>query len=90
MAKLYRIAGTVTPTLTRSFSCGVTRLSGEVDRLQSALIVSAVRTPIGSFRGSLSLLPATKLGSVAIQAAVQRAEIKPQMVGKLCGVSPLY
>ena len=79
MAKLYRIVGTV-PALTRSFSCSALKLSGEVDRLQAAVIVSAVRTPIASFRGSLSLLPATKLGSVAIQAAVQRAQIKPEMV----------
>ena len=84
MAKMYRIAGTVIPALTRSFSRSATRLSVDIERSQGALIVSAVRTPVGSFRGSLSLLPATKLGSVAIQAAVQRAEIKPQMVYKSC------
>ena len=79
MDKLYRIVGTV-PALARSFSCSAVKFSGEVDRLQGPVIVSAVRTPIGSFRGSLSLLPATKLGSVAIQAAVQRAQIRPEMV----------
>ena len=79
MAKLYRIVGTV-PALTRSFSCSAVKFSDEVVGLQAAVIVSAVRTPIASFRGSLSLLPATKLGSVAIQAAVQRAQIKPEMV----------
>jgi acetyl-CoA C-acetyltransferase len=39
-------------------------------------IVSAVRTPIGSFGGSLKDLSATKLGAIAIKAAVERAGIK--------------
>jgi len=37
--------------------------------------VSAVRTPIGSFRSSLASLPAPKLGAVAIQGAVNKAGI---------------
>ncbi len=40
-----------------------------------AVILSAARTPIGKFQGALSGFPATKLGSIAIQAAVQRAGI---------------
>ncbi|RYD78370.1 MAG: acetyl-CoA C-acyltransferase, partial [Sphingobacteriales bacterium] len=40
-------------------------------------IVSAVRTPIGSFSGSLGGLSATKLGAAAIKEAVNRAGIKP-------------
>ncbi len=39
--------------------------------------MSAVRTPIGSFGGTLSDIPATKLGSVAIKGAVEKAGIKP-------------
>lgn len=39
-------------------------------------IVSAVRTPIGSFGGSLKDIPAPKLGSIAIKGAVERAGIK--------------
>ena len=39
-------------------------------------IVSAVRTPIGSFGGSLKDIPATKLGATAIQAAIDRAGIQ--------------
>jgi len=35
-------------------------------RTQQAVIVSAVRTPIGSFNGVFSAVPATKLGSIAI------------------------
>ena len=40
-------------------------------------IVSAVRTPIGSFSGALASLSATKLGAAAIKEAVNRAGIKP-------------
>ncbi|KFZ10783.1 hypothetical protein V502_07930 [Pseudogymnoascus sp. VKM F-4520 (FW-2644)] len=44
-------------------------------------IVSAVRTPVGSFLGSLSSLSAIQLGSIAIKAAVERVpEIKPEDV----------
>lgn len=43
-------------------------------------ILSAVRTPIGSFGGSLKDIPATKLGAIAIKAAVERAGIKPEDV----------
>ena len=39
------------------------------------VIVSAVRTPVGSFNGALSSLPAHELGKVAIQAAIERAGI---------------
>ncbi len=39
------------------------------------VIVSAVRTPVGSFLGGLSSLPASKLGEVAIQAALERAGV---------------
>jgi acetyl-CoA C-acetyltransferase len=40
-----------------------------------AVILSAARTPIGKFQGALSAVPATKLGSIAVQAAVARAGI---------------
>ena len=43
-------------------------------------IVSAVRTPIGSFGGTLKDIPATKLGAAAIKASVERAGIKPSDV----------
>src|SRR5215203_3742069 len=43
-------------------------------------IVSAVRTPIGSFGGVLKDVPATKLGAIAIKAAVEKAGIKPGQV----------
>uniref|UniRef100_A0A7N6FDA3 acetyl-CoA C-acetyltransferase n=1 Tax=Anabas testudineus TaxID=64144 RepID=A0A7N6FDA3_ANATE len=47
---------------------------------QEVVIVSAVRTPVGSFKGSLAAVPATKLGSVAIKGAVDRAGIAPEEV----------
>jgi acetyl-CoA C-acetyltransferase len=43
-------------------------------------IVSAVRTPMGGFSGSLSPLSATKLGSIAIRAALERAGVQPAQV----------
>lgn len=46
-------------------------------------IVSAVRTPLGSFGGSLKDVPATKLGAIAIKAAVERAGISPDMVNEV-------
>jgi acetyl-CoA C-acetyltransferase len=43
-------------------------------------IVGAKRTPLGSFNGSLSTVPAPKLGAVAIQAALEQAGIDPNSV----------
>ncbi|XP_049679508.1 acetyl-CoA acetyltransferase, mitochondrial isoform X2 [Accipiter gentilis] len=48
--------------------------------LNEVVIASAVRTPIGSFQGSLSSLPATKLGSIAIKGAIDRAGIPAEEV----------
>ncbi len=41
-----------------------------------AVILSAVRTPIGKFQGALKALPATKLGAIALKAAVERAGVE--------------
>src|ERR1700742_122480 len=43
--------------------------------MSSIVIVSAARTPVGSFNGALAGLPAHELGKVAIQAAIERAGI---------------
>ncbi len=48
--------------------------------MKEVYILSAVRTPIGSFLGVLSGVHATDLGATAIKAAVERAGIKPEMV----------
>ena len=45
--------------------------------MEEAVILSAVRTPIGAFLGSLSTLTAPQLGAVAIREAVKRAGIQP-------------
>ena len=42
---------------------------------KTVYILSAVRTPMGSFLGGLASIPATKLGSIAIQAAVERSGV---------------
>jgi len=44
---------------------------------RTAVIVSAVRTPIGRFLGGLSTVPATQLGSAAIRAALDRSGVDP-------------
>ena len=46
-------------------------------------IISAVRTPIGSFGGSLKEVSATKLGAIAINGAVAKAGITPEQVEEL-------
>jgi len=49
-----------------------------------AVILSAVRTPIAKFQGGLSSIPGTKLGAVAVKAAVERAGIeKPEEIDEV-------
>lgn len=48
--------------------------------MNEVYIISAIRTPIGSFGGSLSSLTASQLGAVAIKAAVVQAGIRPEQV----------
>jgi acetyl-CoA C-acetyltransferase len=50
---------------------------------KTVYIVSAVRTPMGSFGGVLKDVPAPRLGAVAIKAAIERAGIKPEHVDEL-------
>ena len=47
------------------------------------VIVSAARTPVGSFNGALSGLPAHELGAIAIGAAIDRAGIAASEVGEV-------
>lgn len=51
--------------------------------MREVYIISAVRTPIGSFGGSLKDIPATKLGATAIKSAIERAGIKPGQVDEV-------
>jgi len=48
--------------------------------MKNLVILSAARTPVGSFLGKLSSLPAPALGSVAIRAALERAGVKPEEI----------
>ena len=51
--------------------------------MTDVVIVSAARTPVGSFLGALSSLPASKLGSIAITAALERAGVAPADVDEV-------
>ena len=48
--------------------------------MKEVFIVSAARTPMGSFMGSLSTVPATKLGSIAIKGALEKINLDPKIV----------
>jgi acetyl-CoA C-acetyltransferase len=50
---------------------------------EDIVIVSAARTPVGSFNGALSSLPAHALGEVAIKAALERAKVAPADVDEV-------
>ncbi|RZB30723.1 MAG: acetyl-CoA C-acetyltransferase [Desulfobacteraceae bacterium Eth-SRB1] len=51
--------------------------------MKEAVIVSAVRTPLGNFNGALKNIGATKLGAIAIEEAVNRAGIKKDEVDEV-------
>jgi acetyl-CoA C-acetyltransferase len=48
--------------------------------MQDAVIVSAVRTPVGKFQGALSSFSATELGAIAVREAVRRAGVSAESV----------
>ncbi len=49
--------------------------------MPKTVILGAARTPIGKMGGGLSTLDATELGAIAIEAALQRANVEPEQVG---------
>ncbi len=51
--------------------------------MKEVVIVSAVRTPIGSFGGSLASISATKLGSIAIKGAIEKANIQSNIIDEV-------
>lgn len=51
--------------------------------MREAVIVSAARTAIGSFNGTLSTVPAHELGAVVIRAVLERAGVQPEMVDEV-------
>jgi len=60
--------------------------------MKNVFIVSAVRTPIGSFGGALSSFSATQLGSLAIKGALDKAGLAPELIeevffGNVCSAN---
>ena len=51
--------------------------------MRDVVIVSAVRTPVGSFGGSLGQIPAAELGALVIKEAMKRAGITPEQVDEV-------
>ncbi|HWS73769.1 MAG TPA: acetyl-CoA C-acetyltransferase, partial [Quisquiliibacterium sp.] len=51
--------------------------------MEDIVIVSAARTAVGKFGGTLARTPATELGSVAIREAIARAKLDPSQVGEV-------
>ena len=54
-----------------------------MSREREAVIVSAVRTPVGSFQGALAALSAVELGGLVIKEAVRRAGVAPELVEEI-------
>ncbi|HVV28596.1 MAG TPA: acetyl-CoA C-acetyltransferase [Rhizomicrobium sp.] len=51
--------------------------------MEDVVIVSAARTPVGSFNGSFATLPAHRLGEIAIRGALERARVAPEEVSEV-------
>src|SRR3981189_756148 len=55
----------------------------EMSMSDDVVIVSAARTPVGSFNGAFATMPAHDLGAIAIKAALERAGIEPARVSEV-------
>ena len=51
--------------------------------MTEVVVIGMARTPFGAFLGSLASIPATRLGSVDIKAALERAGVKPEQVSEV-------
>ena len=51
--------------------------------IDPVVIAAYARTPMGGMQGALSSVPATKLGSIAIKAAVERAGVSPDAIDQV-------
>lgn len=60
-----------------------TRFFSTPSGLNEVVILSATRTPIGSFQSSLSSLSATQLGGIAVESAVKKAGVAPEDVNEV-------
>ena len=52
-------------------------------KTKEVVIVSVARTPIGSFMGSLSKIPAPKLGAIAIKGALDKINLNPELIDEV-------
>ena len=50
---------------------------------KDVVIVSAVRTPIGSFMGGLTSISAPKLGAIAIKGALEKINLDPKLIDEV-------
>src|SRR3981081_2699558 len=48
--------------------------------MKESVILGGARTPIGSFLGTLSAIPAPKLGSIAIKCALENSRVQPEQI----------
>jgi acetyl-CoA C-acetyltransferase len=55
----------------------------EISMSDDVVIVSAARTPVGSFNGAFATMPAHDLGAIAIKAALERAGVEPARVSEV-------
>ena len=51
--------------------------------MEDVILAGACRTPIGSFQGTLSSLPAPRLGAIVIREALSRAGVAPDQVDEV-------
>jgi acetyl-CoA C-acetyltransferase len=51
--------------------------------LEEAVILSAVRTPVGTFNGAFADVPATELGQIVVAEALRRAGVSPEMIDEV-------
>lgn len=71
------------PISLRSISLQTRKMSGAVAQQPPVYIVAASRTPIGSFNGGLSSLPATQLGSTVVKHALAKIDLDPKHVDEV-------
>jgi len=66
----------------------VNKFSWMGSNMREAVIVSGVRTAVGSFGGSLKDVPATKLGSIVLREALKRVSLKPVIRKEILDLAP--
>lgn len=58
----------------------ISQITINLNSMKDVVIVSMARTPIGSFMGALSTVPAPKLGAIAIKGALDKIKLDPSLV----------